>query len=129
MQLYIKVIPVKAGTSEPAGDTLLMACPPDVKPDTVLSFLAQSFGEPIDLAWTSTAWEPRMATGWIFPHIAPTAANPDIEYICVPHVLTGDGTLQNIFELQAEQRHEFEQLAADNALDSLAILIAPPRTY
>lgn len=129
MQIYIKVIPITGGTSQQAGDSLMMPCPQDMEPDTVLSFLSQRFGEPIETAWTSTARHQRLATGWIFPGTNATAHDPEIELLCVPHIRTGNGTLQNMFELQADQRHEFEQLATDGALDSLAILNAPHRTY
>ena len=129
MQLYVKVIPVIAGTSQPAGDAMLMPCPPDAEPDTVLSFLTQRFGEPIEVAWTSTARHPRLATGWIFPGTRATTVAPDVEFICIPHIEAEDGTLQNMFELQADLRQEFEQLAADGALDSLTVVPAPQRRY
>jgi hypothetical protein len=41
MRLFVKVIPLRAGTSEPAGEPRLVRCPRDVEPDTVLSFLTQ----------------------------------------------------------------------------------------
>src|SRR5215467_2761903 len=50
MQLYVKLIPLWAGTSESAGEPRLLCCPPDVEPDTVLSFLTQQLGEVIDTA-------------------------------------------------------------------------------
>jgi hypothetical protein len=39
MRLLVKVIPLKTGTAEPAGDPGMLRCPPDVAPDTILSFL------------------------------------------------------------------------------------------
>ena len=91
MQLYIKIIPVIAGTSRPAGDTLLMPCPHDVEPDTVLSLLTQCFGEPIETAWTSAARHEHLATGWIFLSRQATASDPEIELLCVPHIWTAEG--------------------------------------
>ncbi len=48
MQLFVKVIPLRAGTGEPAGEPRLVCCPPDVEPDTSLSFLTQRLGEVIE---------------------------------------------------------------------------------
>jgi hypothetical protein len=129
MQLYVKVVPLSAGTSQPAGEPLTVPCPPDVEPDTVLSFLTQKFGEPLEVAWTSTDRHPRLATGWIFPGMPATATDPEVEYLCVPHIQTSDGTLHNMFELQADQRQEFEQLAASGAFDSYTVVTAPHRSY
>lgn len=54
MQLFVKVIPLRTGTGEPAGKPRLMRCPPGVGPDTILPFLTQRLGEAIATAWTST---------------------------------------------------------------------------
>jgi len=129
MQLYVNVIVVSAGTSEPAGDPMVVACPPDVAPETVLSFLTQKFGEPIDTAWTCTDQHPRITTGWVFPGEPATATDPALEFICVPLVRAGDGTLQPLFELHADQRREFDELAADGAFDGYAVAMAAPRQY
>jgi hypothetical protein len=67
--LLVKVIPLRAGTAEPAGDPQILACPPDVEADTILSFLTGRFGAVIETAWTSTERHPRAGTGWIFPHV------------------------------------------------------------
>ena len=54
MPLVVKVIPLRAGASQPAGEPRLLSCPPEVQPDTILSFLAQRLGEPVELVWAST---------------------------------------------------------------------------
>lgn len=54
MQLFIKIIPLRAGTAEPAGQPCIIACPAGVEPDTILSFLTQHLGEVIETIWTST---------------------------------------------------------------------------
>lgn len=60
MRLLVKVIPLRAGTAEPAGDPQMSACPPDVGADTILSFLAGWFGAVVETAWTSTERHPRV---------------------------------------------------------------------
>jgi hypothetical protein len=50
VRLFVKVIPLRAGTGEPAGEPCLVSCPPDVEPDTVLSFLTKRLGEVIETA-------------------------------------------------------------------------------
>ena len=36
MQLFVKVIPLRHGTGEPAGEPRLLRCPPSVAPDAIL---------------------------------------------------------------------------------------------
>ncbi len=48
------------------------------------------FGEPIELAWTSTTRHPRLATGWIFPCMMASKSGPGVEFLCVPQVEAGD---------------------------------------
>lgn len=67
MRLLVKVIPLRAGTAESAGDLEVLACPPDVEADMILSFLTGRFGDLIETAWTSSGRHPRIEAGWIFP--------------------------------------------------------------
>jgi hypothetical protein len=73
MELFIKIIPLRAGISEPVGQPRIVACPADVGPDTILSFLTQQLGEVIDTLWTSTERHQRVGAGWLFP--GPEAAS------------------------------------------------------
>ena len=54
MRLFMKIIPLRAGTGEPTGESHILPCPPDVEPDTLLSFLPQTLGEVTETVWTST---------------------------------------------------------------------------
>jgi hypothetical protein len=73
MPLFVKVIPLRAGTSEPAGESRLLCCPPNVEPDTILSFLSQRLGKPVETVWTSTEHHERLDIGWVFPGAPATA--------------------------------------------------------
>jgi hypothetical protein len=128
MRLFVKVIPLRAGTSESAGDPRLLCCPPDVEPDTILSFLTQQLGEIIETAWTSTSEHTRPAIGWIFP--GPPAAGPQdaVEIACVPFIESPGGSLQPMFEAQADQRWQFAQLA-DSRRQNVTLIQQPHRTY
>jgi hypothetical protein len=53
MPLFVRVIPLRAGSGEPAGEASLVCCPPDVAPDTILLFLTRRLGEPAETVWTS----------------------------------------------------------------------------
>jgi hypothetical protein len=128
-QLWVKIVPLRAGTADAAGKSELLACPPDVKPDTILSFLEGWFGEPVDVAWTSTDRHQRIATGWIFG--ARPAGQPEgpVELLCMPFIETGDGALGSMFELLADQRQDMEALARSGALDELTVIELPQRDY
>lgn len=126
MRLFVQVTPLKAGTPEPSGDSHLMECPADVEPDTVLSFLSQRFGDVVDTAWTSTQRHARLACGWIF---AGTTEDSGCEVLCVPLLEMDDGSIQSMFELQADQRAEFDELVAYGELDNYTIVERPHRDY
>jgi len=112
MRLFIKIIPLRAGTAEPAGEPRILPCPPDVEPDTILSFLTQRLGEVIETIWTSTERHERIDTGWVFPGTPATESQDAVEVACVPFIETADGSLQPMFEVQADQRLQFSQLAS-----------------
>jgi hypothetical protein len=128
MRLIVKVIPLRAGASEPAAEPRMLACPPDVEPDTILSFLTQQLGEPIEAIWTSTERDRRIDTGWIFPGIPAIESQDAVELACVPFLETADGALQLMFEVQADQRQQFAELAASRGLD-YTIIERPQRAY
>jgi hypothetical protein len=72
----------------------------------------------------------RVDIGWIFSDqrdSAATAAPADL--LCVPLVDIGGGSLNPMFELLADQRQDFEQLAASGALHELTIVESPQRHY
>jgi len=127
MQLFVKIIPLRAGSAEPAGKPRIITCPPDVEPDTILSFLTQRMGEVIETMCTSTQRHERIDIGWIFP--GPRAAQPQdaIEFACVPLMETNDG-LQPMFEVQADRRLEFGQLAVSRGI-VYKIVQQPHRAY
>jgi hypothetical protein len=129
MRLLVKVIPLRAGTAEPAGDPQMLACPPDVEADTILSFLAGRFGAVVETAWTSTERHPRVEAGWIFPGPRERGPAGGIEILCVPLVDTGDGSLRSMFEWLADQRQDFEELAKRGAVDRYTVIELPHRDY
>jgi hypothetical protein len=128
MQLFVKVIPLRAGTGEPAGEPRLVCCPPDVEPDTILSFLTQQLGEVIETVWTSTEHHERLGVGWVFPGAPATGPQEAVELACVPFIELPGGTLRPMFEAQAGQRRQFAQLADSHGLDT-TVIQRPHRAY
>lgn len=128
MPLFVKVIPLRAGTSEPAGDPRLMPCPPDVEPDTILSFLTQGLGQPAETVWTSTEHHEHLTIGWVFPGPPVTGPQDAVEFACIPVIESAGGTLQPMFENQADQRRQITQLADSYKLHT-AIIQQPHRAY
>lgn len=112
-QLFVKIIPLRAGTAEPAGEFRMFTCPPEVEPDTVLSFLIHEMGEVIETLWTSTERHQRISIGWVF-HGA-SGPYQVVDFACVPFLDTADG-LQPMFEAQADQREDFGVLGARHGL-------------
>ena len=130
MDMHMKITPLRTGTSEPVDEPRLFPCPPDLEPDQIRSFLVQFFEEePVELAWTTTARHERINIGWIFrmlPGIGPTGG---IGLLCVPVVDAEDGSQKPLFEMLADQRQDFEQLAASGAIDQLTTIDAPLREH
>jgi hypothetical protein len=129
MKLLVKVIPLSAGAAERAGDPEMLACPPDVEADALLSLLTGRFGDPIETAWTSTERHPRIETGWIFA--GPRGDEPagGIDILCVPFIECGGGSLRPLFEWLADQRQDFEELASRGALEEYRVIELPQRDY
>lgn len=128
MRLFIKIIPLRAGTAEPAGEPRIPPCPPDMEPDTILSFLTQRLGEVIETVWTSIERHERIDTGWVFPGTPATESQDAVEAACVPFIETADGSLQPVFEAQADQRLQFAPLAESRGLD-YTLIQRPQREY
>jgi hypothetical protein len=128
MRLFVKVIPLQAGTGEPAGEPRLVCCPPDVEPDTILSFLTQQLGAVIDTVWTSTEHHERLGVGWVFPGAPAAGPQEAAEVACIPFIEGPGGTLQPMFEAQDSQRRQFAQLAGSHGLDT-TVTQRPHRTY
>lgn len=130
MSLQIRITPLRAGTAEPVDEPRLFPCPPDLEPDQIRSFLVQFFGEePIEIAWTRTERHERINLGWIFAALPGGEPAPGIELLCVPVIDANDGAPKPLFEVLADQRQDFEQLAASGAIDKLTIVEAPLREY
>jgi hypothetical protein len=129
MQLWVKVIPLRAGTADAVGDSELLACPPDVESDTILSFLEGRIGEPVDVAWTSTDHHPQIATGWFFAARPLGQPESPVELLCIPFIETADGALRSLFEVLASQRQDMEALARSGALEDLTVIELPQRAY
>jgi len=126
MQLFVKVVPLSAGTGQASSGGELLRCPDDVGSDTLLSFLTQLFGDVIDTAWTSTERHERLACGWIF---AGPGERKGQQVLCAPFVAANDGSLRSLFELMADQHVEFEELARSGELDDFKVITLPHRTY
>jgi hypothetical protein len=124
MPLFVKVIPLRAGTSEPAGEPFLLRCPPDVGPDTIVSFLTQRLGDPVELVRMSTEPGERLGIGWIFPG-ALVAGPPDaVEFACVPVIESLGGAVQPVFAIPAGQRRQAAQRADSH--EPVATIIRQP---
>lgn len=67
---------------------------------------------------TSTEHHKRLGVGWVFP--GPPAAGPQdaVEFACIPFLASPGGALQPMFEVQADQRRQFTQLADSHPLDA-----------
>ena len=128
MQLLVKVIPLRAGTSEPVGEPRLLRCPPDVAPDTILSFLTERLGEAIDTAWTSTREHTPLAIGWVFPAAPAIAPHEAAEVACVPFTEASGGSLQPLFEVHADLRAQSTQRAGSHDGDT-TVVRQPHRAY
>jgi hypothetical protein len=128
MRLLVKIIPLSAGTAEPAGAPELVPCPPDVEADTILSFLTGRFGDPIETAWTSTCRHPRINTGWIFRAPQALEDDRDVEILCVPLIEAADGSLRSLSEQLADGREDFSELAS-HAFDQHTVIELPQRDY
>jgi hypothetical protein len=129
MRLFVKITPMRAGTAEPVGVPEMMPCAADVEPDTIRSYLVQRFGDPVEVAWTTTRQHARVSIGWIFRGEPVTDAADATELLCVPFAETADRSLLPLFELQADQRQEFEELARSRALDQYTVIEQPQREY
>ncbi len=129
MQLFVKIVPIKAGSVELAGDGRTIECPVDVEPDTILSFLTQEFGTLVDTAWTYTDRHPRIEVGWIFGGTATNRSDRPVELLCVPQVRVADGSLQSMFELLADQRQDFDMLTKTGKLETYTVIERPQSEY
>jgi hypothetical protein len=121
MQLFVKVIPLRTRTGEPAGEPRLMRCPPDVAPDTILPFLTQRLGEAIAKAWTSTGEHACLDVGWVFSGAPASGPHDAVDFACVPVIEAPGGSLQPLFEAQVRQHRQFAQLAGSRGLDIAVI--------
>jgi hypothetical protein len=130
MQLFVnvKVIPLRTGTGESAGEPRLLRCPPDVAPDTIMSFLTQQLGEAIDTAWTSTGEHTRLAIGWVFPGAPATGPHEAVEVACAPFIEAPGGSPQPLFEVHAGQRRQSAQRAGSHSQDP-TVIRHPHRAY
>jgi hypothetical protein len=129
MQLFVKVMPVNAGSSEQAGAFEMTACPPDVEADTVLSFLMQQYGEPIDTAYTSDEDSARVEIGWVFPGPPSAVSGEPTDLISLPFIKIDDGSLQPMFQCFAAHREMMEQLAKDGTFSEYTKVTNPQREY
>jgi len=129
MSLHVKVTPLDIGTAAQAGPAEMLACPADVQPDTIRSFLVQRFGEPTEVAWTRTERHEHLSVGWIFPLEPAAEMGEALELLCVPFVGVSDGSLRPLFEVLADERQDLERLAAAGLLDSLTVVETPDREY
>jgi len=129
MQLFGNIVPMKAGSAEPVGESGTIECPADVEPDTILSFLTQEFGPLVDTAWTNTDRHPRIDVGWIFGGTASNPSDGPVELLCVPQIRVADGSLQSMFELLADQRQDFDRLAKSGKLKTYTVIERPQRDY
>ena len=53
--------------------------------------------------------------GWVFDAVPADETGPAAEFLCVPQLRLADGSMRAMFEGQADQRQDFENLAASGA--------------
>lgn len=128
-RLWVRILPLLAGTAEPAGQPDVLPCSADVEPDTILSFLSSRLGDPVETAWTSTDRHPRLPAGWIFPTRQTDPPGDPKELLCVPLIETPGGGLRPMFEALADERQDMEELARTGALRKLTTIELPHRDY
>jgi hypothetical protein len=121
MQLFVKLIPLRHGTSEPTGEPRLLRCPPGVAPDTILLFLAQTLGEAIGTAWTSTDEHARLDVGWVFSGPRAVGSHKAVDFACVPFIEAPGGPLQPLFEAQPGERLQPARRADRRGLDTAVV--------
>jgi hypothetical protein len=133
VKIFVNVTPVKTGTAEPVGAVQKVGCPGDIEPDTLLSYLTQQFGEPLEAAWTTTARHPKLQVGWIFPSPAHdgsgTAPPLDRELLVVPFTYDAEGSVIPFFEYQADAWSQFNEIAERGGFDDTVHFTLPQRTY
>jgi hypothetical protein len=130
-QITLKIALVQVGSGEPLEQPEWTACPNDVEADTLLSYLTQQFGEPIEVALTSTEKNPRIVIGWFFRPPAGQLTGPadDIELLVIPYITLEDGSDVAMFLHQANQKELFETLAVEGKVDELTLIEQPQREY
>ena len=128
-ELFVKVTPVKAGTAEDVAAFQMVECPPDVEADTLLSFLTQQFGEPIDAAIVSNEKYQRLQVGWIFPGPPTDVPEGTTERICTPFIELDDGSRVAMFAWLADTREVMERNAKDGSISELNVISKDQREY
>ena len=127
--ITLKIAPVRIGSGEPIGESEWQDCPPDVEPDTLLSYVSQGFGEPIELVLTSTEMQKALAVGWFFrPPVASKWAGK-AELMVIPYITLDDGSEVAMFVHQAEQEAMFRNLHFEGKADRLVEIEQPQRPY
>jgi hypothetical protein len=127
--IALKIAPVTIGSGEPIGELEWQDCPPDVAPDTLLSYLSQQFGEPIELVLTSTETQKALAVGWFFrpPVASKWAGKADL--MVIPYITLDDGSEVAMFVHQADQKAMFRNLYNEGKGDRLVEIEQPQRPY
>lgn len=117
--MLIQEIGYRPATDEWSQPAVFEA-PADVDETTVLSFLTQRYGTAqADVAWTSTDRHERVEIGWTFR--VGSDDDPSHEIVAIP-LLHADPEPMPLFVAMADQRAEFERLAAEGLLDELQII-------
>jgi hypothetical protein len=78
--------------------------------------MIQRLGDVTETLWTSTEPHQRLGFGWLFPGTPVTELQEAAELACMP-LTEACGGLQLMYEVQAEQRAQFAQLADGCGLD------------
>ena len=129
--IALKITAVKAGTGAPLGEPRWQVCPEDVDPDTLLSWLEQTFGKPVELVLTQTEVNPALPVGWFFKAVRAEADLPSeqLELMVIPFISVGDGSQVAMFAYQAEQKAAFMNLTSTGRIEALTVIEQPQREY
>ena len=79
--------------------------------------------------WLRACFRKVTVLGWISAALPGGEPIQGVELLCVPVIDAEDGPLKPLFEVLADQRQDFEQLAATSAIDKLTIVEAQMREY
>jgi hypothetical protein len=97
-------------------------CPPEIDAYTVLSYLKQHYGKPLDVAYTESAEHGRVVVGWTFSAPPEWARDREAELAAIPSSVGPRGDLVPIFLEQERRRAVFQRIVDEGLVDDAIII-------